>query len=60
MSTLTLLQPTSPTLPVLLQAMPKGGRRFWEFFTVNIRNANTRRAYFKAVEGLPPSVNREV
>ena len=24
--------------------------RFWEFFTVNIRNANTRRAYFKAVE----------
>ncbi len=27
------------------------GRRFWEFFTVNIRNPNTRRAYFKAVEG---------
>lgn len=31
--------------------MPEGGRRFWEFFTVNIRNPNTRRAYFKAVEG---------
>ena len=32
-------------------ASPHGGRRFWEFFTVNTRNANTRRAYFKAVEG---------
>ena len=30
--------------------MPDGGRRFREFFTVNIRNVNTRRAYFKAVE----------
>jgi integrase/recombinase XerD len=25
------------------------GRRFWEFFTANIRNRNTRRAYFVAV-----------
>lgn len=25
-------------------------RRFWEFFTANIRNAHTRRAYFRAVE----------
>ncbi len=24
-------------------------RRFWEFFTVNIRNPNTRKAYFRAV-----------
>ena len=38
-------------LPALFQAMPEGGRRFWEFFTVNIRNPNTRRAYFKAVQG---------
>lgn len=38
-------------LPSLFQAMPEGGRRFWEFFTVNIRNPHTRRAYFKAVEG---------
>ena len=30
--------------------MPEDGRRFWEFFTVNIRKPNTRRAYFKAVE----------
>ncbi len=37
-------------LPALFQAVPEGGRRFWEFFTVNIRNPHTRRAYFKAVE----------
>jgi site-specific recombinase XerD len=49
MSTLALLRPAAPTLPALFQAMPEGGRRFWEFFSVNIRNANTRRAYFKAV-----------
>ncbi len=44
------LLPASVRLPTLFQAMPEGGRRFWEFFTVNIRNPNTRRAYFKAVE----------
>jgi len=38
-------------LPALFQSVPQNGRRFWEFFTVNIRNPNTRRAYFKAVEG---------
>ena len=43
--------PASNHLPALFQTMPEGGRRFWEFFTVNIRNPNTRRAYFKAVEG---------
>ena len=37
-------------LPALFQAVPDGGRRFWEFFTVSIRNLHTRRAYFKAVE----------
>lgn len=37
-------------LPVLFQTTPRVGRRFWEFFTVNIRNPNTRRAYFKAVK----------
>ena len=35
----------------LFQSLPDGGQRFWEFFTVNIRNPNTRRAYFKAVQG---------
>lgn len=37
-------------LPALFRSVPESGRRFWEFFTVNIRNPNTRRAYFKAVE----------
>ena len=37
-------------LPALFQATPEASRRFWEFFIVNIRNPNTRRAYFKAVE----------
>ena len=37
------------SLPTLFQAVPDNGRRFWEFFTVNIRNPNTRRAYLKAV-----------
>ena len=40
----------SDRLPALFQAIPESGRRFWEFFTVNIRNVHTRRAYFKAVE----------
>ena len=51
MSELILSPSASPNrLPLLFQAMPEGGRRFWEFFTVNIRNRHTRRAYFKAVE----------
>ncbi len=51
---LSLSLPTasaSHQLPALSRAVPNGGRRFWEFFTVNIRNPNTRRTYFKAVEG---------
>jgi integrase/recombinase XerD len=42
---------TATHLPALFRAVPHGGRRVWEFFTVHIRNPNTRRAYFKAVEG---------
>ena len=34
--------------PALFLA-PRSASRFWEFFTANIRNKNTRRAYFKAV-----------
>jgi integrase/recombinase XerD len=49
MSNALVLQSTR--LPVLFQTIPENGQRFWEFFTVNIRNPNTRRAYFKAVEG---------
>ena len=46
-----ILAPAAPTtlLPALFHGVPENGRRFWEFFTVNIRNPNTRRAYFKAV-----------
>jgi len=54
MNELSSLPPASfipDRLPVLFRAIPYGGRRFWEVFTVNIRNPNTRRAYFKAVAG---------
>lgn len=34
--------------PALFLSGPQASKRFWEFFTANIRNPNTRRAYFKA------------
>ena len=34
--------------PLLFLSEPKASERFWEFFTANIRNKNTRRAYYKA------------
>ena len=34
--------------PGLFVAKPKAAERFWGFFTANIRNKNTRRAYYKA------------
>jgi hypothetical protein len=34
--------------PALFLSEPKASQRFWEFFTANIRNRNTRRAYYKA------------
>jgi len=40
---------TQPALPAVFQSSPEGERRFWEFFTVNIGNPHTRRAYFNAV-----------
>jgi integrase/recombinase XerD len=36
-------------LPSLFLRSENSGKRFWEFFTANIRNRNTRRAYFVAV-----------
>jgi site-specific recombinase XerD len=37
-------------VPALIAACgPQASRRFVEFFTANIRNPNTRRAYFRAV-----------
>jgi site-specific recombinase XerD len=34
--------------PLLFLAEPKASKRFWEFFAANIRNKNTRRAYYRA------------
>jgi integrase/recombinase XerD len=39
----------SVRLPALFAPDPDAARRFIEFFTANIRNPNTRRAYFRAV-----------
>jgi site-specific recombinase XerD len=36
-------------LPAIFLRSENSGRRFWEFFTANIRNKNTRKAYFVAV-----------
>jgi integrase/recombinase XerD len=35
-------------LPALFLASAKASERFWEFFAANIRNKNTRRAYYRA------------
>ncbi|MEQ1830140.1 MAG: tyrosine-type recombinase/integrase [Pirellula sp.] len=40
----------SSSAPVLIQAAgPKATRRYFEFFTANIRNRNTREAYYRAL-----------
>src|SRR5690242_15546475 len=47
--TLPLALPGAPMLPVLAVRLGERGlRRFLEFFTVNIRNRNTREAYGRA------------
>lgn len=40
---------TGDSQPRLFLADRKAATRFWEFFTANIRNPNTRRAYYRAV-----------
>src|ERR1700687_2091219 len=40
--------PAGP-LPAIFLRVQDRGKRFWEFFTANIRNRNTRKAYFVAV-----------
>ena len=35
--------------PALFSASPQSARRFWEFFTAEIPNDNTRKAYFCAI-----------
>jgi hypothetical protein len=37
------------SIPSLFLRSPNSAKRFWEFFTANIRNRNTRRAYLIAV-----------
>lgn len=45
-----ILRPeASPTLPALFTPDAAAARRFVEFFTANIRNPNTRKAYARAV-----------
>src|SRR4051794_37175513 len=45
--------------PTLFLRSESGARRFWEFFTANIRNRNTRRAYFVAVAGFSAWCERQ-
>ena len=40
---------TRDNAPVIFLRAENSSKRFWEFFTVNIRNRNTRRAYFVAI-----------
>jgi hypothetical protein len=50
-STELVLSSIAPSLPALavFQGPAQAGRRFWEFFTTQISNDNTRKAYFNAV-----------
>src|SRR5207245_2090442 len=36
-------------MPAIFLRSESSSKRFWEFFTANIRNRNTRKAYFIAV-----------
>jgi site-specific recombinase XerD len=47
-----LLTASNAAVPALIAARgPHAGRRFVEFFTANIRNPNTRKAYYRAACG---------
>lgn len=43
-----ILAALAATLPTVFLPNEKTGERFFQFFTANIRNKNTRRAYYKA------------
>ncbi len=45
---MTLVGGASVALPALFRPTADAGKRFVEFFTANIRNANTRKAYARA------------
>src|SRR5271169_1771245 len=50
-SELAVLVPDSFQTPALItRAGPETRKKFFEFFTVPIRNANTRAAYYRAIE----------
>src|SRR6202163_54437 len=50
-STLAVVSPQSFATPTLImRAGPKTRKKFFEFFTVPIRNANTRAAYYRAIQ----------
>src|ERR1700722_20511092 len=46
---LTAIGVTNTKVLAVFLRRADAGRRFWEFFTANIRNKNTRKAYFVAV-----------
>ncbi len=47
-----ILTETSAAVPAVIAARgPHAGRRFIEFFTANLRNPNTRKAYYRATWG---------
>ncbi|MGA8656359.1 MAG: tyrosine-type recombinase/integrase [Chthoniobacterales bacterium] len=49
-SELAILAPESSRVPALIEhAEPSTRKKFFEFFTVPIRNANTRAAYWRAI-----------
>jgi hypothetical protein len=48
MSTEIILSPAPAVLPALFSPTPVASKRFWEFFTTQISNDNTRKAYFNA------------
>jgi hypothetical protein len=43
-------QPSFATPTIITHAGPSTRKKFYEFFTVPIRNANTRSAYYRAIE----------
>jgi len=49
MSAALVSSPAPPVLPALFAPTPGASKRFWEFFTTQISNDNTRKAYFNAV-----------
>jgi integrase/recombinase XerD len=50
-SELALVSVESFPVPALIaRAGPKTRKKFFEFFTVPIRNANTRAAYYRAIQ----------